>query len=67
MFCTNVPITSMDTMKKCRTHSWTPNIGVRGNIDRKEALDNYMMSQGVDKTLLTDIQDLITHNREDLK
>ncbi|THB81347.1 MAG: trimethylamine methyltransferase [Desulfobacteraceae bacterium] len=34
-------LTHMDTMKKCRTHSWTPGIGVRGNMDRKTALDQY--------------------------
>lgn len=34
-------LTSLDTMEKCRTHSWTPTIGVRGNIDRKAALDKY--------------------------
>lgn len=34
-------LTSMDTMKKCRTHSWNPLIGVRGNISRKKVLDRY--------------------------
>ena len=34
-------LTSTDTLKKCRTDSWTPGIGVRGNIDRGMALDLY--------------------------
>jgi len=34
-------LTTTDTMKKCRTHSWTPPIGVRGNISRKKELDTY--------------------------
>lgn len=34
-------LTSTDTMKKCRSHSWSPLIGVRGNISRKKALDAY--------------------------
>lgn len=34
-------LTHMDTMKKCRTHSWEPQIGVRGNMDRAGALDQY--------------------------
>lgn len=28
-------LTTMDTMKKCRTHSWMPQIGVRGITDPK--------------------------------
>jgi len=81
---------TMDTTEKCRTHSWTPRVGVRGKIDRKAVLDkyydniqttinqmlddyqqpqidpairseldNYMMSQGVDRKFLADIHDLI--------
>ncbi len=34
-------LTSMDTMKKCRSHSWIPSIGVRGNVSREKALDRY--------------------------
>jgi trimethylamine--corrinoid protein Co-methyltransferase len=34
-------LTSMDTMKKCRSHSWIPPIGVRGNVSREQALDRY--------------------------
>ena len=34
-------LTSTDTMKKCRSHSWSPPIGVRGNVSRENALDQY--------------------------
>lgn len=34
-------LTSMDTMKKCRSHSWEPRVGVRGKISREKALDLY--------------------------
>jgi len=34
-------LTSMDTMKKCRTHSWNPPIGVRGLTTPEQALDKY--------------------------
>ncbi|MCP4020746.1 MAG: trimethylamine methyltransferase [Desulfobacteraceae bacterium] len=34
-------LTHMDTLKKCRTHSWNPLVGVRGNISPKKALEKY--------------------------
>jgi len=34
-------LTCMDTMKKCRSHSWNPRVGVSGNVSPENALDLY--------------------------
>jgi len=50
-------LTTMDTTEKCRTHSWTPRIGVRGNIDRRQALGNYYQNiQSTMSQMLDDYQ-----------
>jgi trimethylamine--corrinoid protein Co-methyltransferase len=42
-------LTSMDTMKKCRSHSWNPKVGVRGYINPGKALEQYY--KNIDNTL----------------
>ena len=38
-------LTQMDTMKKCRTHSWTPSIGVRGHAKAGvDPIEKYFMN-----------------------
>lgn len=42
-------LTQPDTMIKCRSRSWSPGIGVRGNRDRNRALDLYYAN--IDRTI----------------
>ena len=42
-------LTSMDTMKKCRSQSWNPRVGVRGYISPEKALEQYY--KNIDHTI----------------
>ncbi len=48
-------LTSMDTMKKCRSHSWNPRVGVRGYINPGKALEQYY--KNIDNTLKQMLED----------
>lgn len=65
-------LTTMDTLKKCRTHSWSPRIGVSGNTggggspsdrylesiaDRQQAMLDSYASPPMDPALLADLDD----------